>query len=133
MKKASMMMSVVLIFAMTLLSGCGQNAQPQERQKPMPIAVSLKLDPAAVNVNKAVRISVVVTQNGAPVSDAEEVKFEIGQGDKKNVQMIPAQKTEEGTYAIEHTFTASGSYYVMYHVTARGMHSMDKTDIEVRP
>lgn len=98
----------------------------------MPIAVSLKLDPGAVNVNEAVRISVVVTQNGAPVSDAEEVKFEIGQGDKKNVQMIPAQKSEGGTYAIEHTFTAPGPYYIMYHVTARGMHSMDKTNIEVR-
>jgi len=114
-----------------------------------------------ITVGSEVIISVEVTQGGQEVEDAGEVKFEIWHeseaeqpstsnhgssetkqsthhGQVKNMQnyhskheMIEAEHQGNGMYSIRYSFEKEGTYYVMYHVTARDMHSMTTHEVEV--
>ncbi|AMA73365.1 MULTISPECIES: FixH family protein [Aneurinibacillus] len=131
-------MSKVLFGFMLLLIvwggiGCGQNSTPEERQKPVPVEVSLTIMPESVKEKQPVKISARITQKQRPVNDAEDVKFEIGQENQEKKQMIAAKKTGDGVYSITYTFDKAGQYYIMYHVNAGGMHNMNKVPVNVQP
>lgn len=66
-----------------------------------------------------------VTQNGEPVDDASEVKFEVyEQSSKAESDMVDHTDVEEGVYSASYTFEEDGVYFVIPHVTARNMHTM---------
>ncbi len=114
-----------------ILTACGSKAEQPKTAVPQPIEAKL-LIPEQTKVNEAVTISTQISQNGKPVDDADEVKYEIWKNEEKEKsEMIDAKKTEKGIYAINKAFSEDGVYYVQVHVTARGMHTMPKSTITV--
>ncbi|WP_025027022.1 FixH family protein [Caldalkalibacillus mannanilyticus] len=105
-----------------------------------------------IYVNDSVEVFVTVTQDGEPVVDAEEVTFEIWHEKEEIIEqdehqenhhksmeeyttdhdMIEAPMKEAGLYSIHYSFEEEGTYYVMYHVTARGFHTMKKYELQVK-
>lgn len=137
--RGAKMKKKMLLFgsAFLLLAACSA----QEETKPAasetadetlaPIEVSFETSPKEAQPNEPVTIQVEVTQNEKPVDDADEVQFEIWQGDQDNSEMIDAKNKGDGVYAIEKEFDEPGVYSVMYHVTARDMHKMTEMKVNV--
>jgi hypothetical protein len=125
----------ILIFTLCL-TGCSGGTKVVERKVPERLHVQFTSTPQVPQVNEETIFSVVVTQNGESVNDADEVKFEIWQkgqkGQKETHIMLPAKKTGDGSYAAKQRFAKPGEYYVMYHIDARGLHSMTNHKIEVK-
>lgn len=71
------------------------------------------------------KIEILVTEGEEPVSDADEVLFEIWEhGQREDAEFIEGELEGDGKYFIEYTFEEAGYYYAIPHVTARGKHTM---------
>jgi hypothetical protein len=122
----------ILAIISTLLFATGCESEEPSLQPPVPIEVGLNIQPAEPTAQQPVTFSVSVKQNGAPVNDADDVKLEFWKEDQEQHETIPAKKTGDGVYAAEKSFAEPGTYYVMYHVTARDFHSMAKREFAVK-
>jgi len=115
------------------LTGCGKGEEPQDpAAPPAPLTVEFQSSPEPAIVNQSVTLQVTVTQGSELVSDANDVAFEIWQEGQEKHNMVPAENKGEGVYSLEVAFSETGKHYVMYHVTARDMHSMSQKEIEVQ-
>ncbi|MFD1426331.1 FixH family protein [Kroppenstedtia sanguinis] len=97
--------------------------------------VEMKL-PEDAHAGKETEIEVKITHDGKPVTDANEVKFELWKkgASKDEHEKIDANKGKDGVYSIQHTFAEAGEYKVMYHVTAKGGHVMEPAEtLTVKP
>lgn len=113
--------------------GCS-NGSTKEETVPQIIEVSVKTKPEILIVNKEITIVAKVTQGEDIVDDADEVKFEIwkeGEKEDQHEEVEAKWNKSEGVYYVEKIFEEQGIYNVIAHVTARGMHSMPKVQIEV--
>ncbi|GEN34051.1 MULTISPECIES: FixH family protein [Aneurinibacillus] len=115
------------------LGGCGNEKQNGERKVPEKLQVQFVAEPQSPQPEEETTFSVTVTQGGEKVNDADDVKFEIWrEGQKEKHTMVPAEKSGEGVYSAKQKFDKPGTYYVMYHIDARGLHSMTNHKIEVK-
>lgn len=124
---------MLLLLIVTMLAACGQTDDTSSSTDNVvePIRAQLKV-PQQADSGKTVTLKVTVTQGGKAITNADEVKFEIWrEGSKKNSDMINAKHTKNGMYMIEKTFNQKGIYYVQSHVTAKHMHTMPKTKINI--
>ncbi|CEH29379.1 FixH family protein [Aneurinibacillus migulanus] len=123
-----------LVFILLLvLVGCGGERQSEERKVPEKLQAQYTASPASPQAGQEITFSVAITQGEEKVNDAEAVKFEIWhEGQKEKHAMVPAKKTEDGVYSVVRAFKEPGTYYVMYHIDARGLHSMAKHKIIVK-
>ena len=129
------------IFAMfVLLAACssghdhGHDHDNQMALEPtVPVQVEVLTEPADIKAGDEVRIMAKVTQGDELVDDADRVKFELwmeGQSDEEHVEMA-GEHQGEGIYAITYTFESPGTYYVIPHTDARGMHTMPTATLQV--
>lgn len=130
---------LTLLFAMAILTmtACGnaQKEQPETKNDapPEPIDVQIAIKPESLNPGDTVTIEAKVTQGEEPVEDADEVEFELwrdGDADDEH-KMIEGKHAGDGIYTIEQTLDDAGVYYVIAHVTARGMHNMPQKEFHV--
>ncbi|ERI09343.1 hypothetical protein HMPREF0083_02622 [Aneurinibacillus aneurinilyticus ATCC 12856] len=122
----------IMPILLLILAGCGGEKQPEERKVPEKLQAQYTASSASPQVGQEVTFSVSITQGEEKVNDAEAVKFEIWrEGQKEKHAMVPAKKTGDGVYSIAQSFKEPGTYYVMYHIDARGLHSMAKHKISV--
>lgn len=119
-----------LAFVSADITGCGTsnsasnqamkiNMNTSNSQQPME-TVKMTIPKEAL-VGKMNRLSVLVTQQGQPLNQVDDVMFEIW----KNVpnskhEIVHANRTGDGIYSIKYTFKDAGMFNVMYHVVAGG-------------
>jgi hypothetical protein len=116
----------------TFASGCSSSSTETASLDSSPLHVSFSTTPpSTLKVGDPVTITVTVTQNDKPVDDAKDVTFEVWKGDQDQHEMIKANKNVGGAYSIPYTFRQEGTYFIMYHVTARDQHSMQKIELKV--
>lgn len=96
-----------------------------------PVSVKIQLQPKQIKPGQQVTIKAVVTQEDENVNDANEVLFEVWKKGEDEHEKIKGKSKGNGVYSIKNTFDASGTYYIMSHVTARGQHTMPKKTIKV--
>lgn len=126
MKKIVVLALIIMAFA----TGCSQsNNESLEGLFP---EVEIKM-PEEVKVENPVTIQAIVTAGGEPVDDAEEVSLEIGMVEEADGSQEKTTVTSSGNgvYELEKTFERSGTYYVIAHTTALGMHTMPKKEFQV--
>jgi hypothetical protein len=124
---------IVSVFFIFLLAACGQegNKKSEEVNFLDPIEVELTTT-TELAVNEEIVTQAFITQNDIPVTDANEVVFEIWQhGNPETYRFIEAQAQGNGIYEVTWSASEEGVYYVFYHVTAKGMHRMEKHQLVV--
>jgi hypothetical protein len=126
---------IVLSALMLIIGGCGSNDKEENsgssNEKLVPIEADLQV-PETAESNETVTFSTHVTQGEENVEDASEVKYEVWKnGNKDNSEMLESKHTENGNYTAEKDFKEDGIYTIQVHVTARDMHTMPKTEINV--
>ncbi|MBE3557255.1 MAG: FixH family protein [Firmicutes bacterium] len=96
--------------------------------------VTLTTVPDPPKAGTPVQVVAHVTYENAPVEDAQLVKFEIWPtGAPMEVhQMLSATSQHNGVYTATYTFPKAGSYQIMYHVTAKGIHVMKPVEVQVQ-
>lgn len=123
-----------LIVATACSQGSGHGDDHQMTLEPtVPVQVEVLTEPTAIKTGEPVRIMAKVTQGDEPVEDAERVKFELwrdGQEEEEHVHM-DGEHQGEGIYAMTYTFEEPGTYYVIPHTDARGMHTMPTATLQV--
>jgi hypothetical protein len=135
MKKMMTRFGVVLgLIGLFVLGACGTEKEAESAAVPQsmePVEAELTVATTAEK-EETVPLSVKVTQDGQPVDDADEIKFEVWKnGAKEESDMIKASLTKDGVYEAETTFAEEAVYTVQVHVTARSMHTMPTTNVTV--
>lgn len=120
----------VLLACVLLLVSCSSASAPDSEVEAL-IQVDLIMPAGLVEIGQFVPFEARVTQGEKPVEDAQEVNFEFRLVDQDEHDLIDANHAENGSYRIDKTFEAEGTYEVTAHVTARGMHVMPKKEIVV--
>jgi methionine-rich copper-binding protein CopC len=118
----------LLLLAMT---ACGNDQQQTAALSSTPVEAAFTLEPSEPKAGDTVTFSVTVTQDGKPVDDASEVKFEWWKEGQDPHTMLPATFQKDGLYIAKQPITEPGSYFVYYHVTARDFHTMKKIPFTV--
>ncbi|GAB6933133.1 FixH family protein [Calditerricola satsumensis] len=122
-------MAVGLIGMAVLLGACQNATQPPAPSSP--IAVTLTIEPQTIQPGDEVTFRLSVTQDGKPVDDAQEAKVELWREGDAQHEFLPAAHRGKGVYEARKRLDQPGRYHVMYHVTAREMHSMEETTFVV--
>lgn len=117
--KASATLIIVL-----LLAAC--SSQTEEINYLDPIEVEL-ITNDELEVNTEITTQAIISQSGSPVSNISEVIFEIWQhGNKETYSSVDGTEVGEGVYEVTWLAEEEGIYYIYYHITAAGMHRMEK-------
>lgn len=149
----SCLISVTMIFTACQVNDHNNENEVDHSAMPQtPIEVTFATDPDShIQVGERVELIAKVTQEGEMVDDAELVRFEIwyeedtsekDDNDHSNNhdamedydtkhEMIEAEHRGDGQYVLEYSFEQFGTYHVMYHVDARGFHSMTAHEVVV--
>ncbi|SFC77185.1 YtkA-like [Bacillus sp. OV322] len=128
MKKISL---CCLIGLLLLVGGCSGNKQEMAEDMPNMLDVKVTINPEIADVNKTVDFKADIVSNGKRVKKADEVKFEIWNSQINKHTTIEVHPNEKGDYEIKKTFSAQGTYYIIAHVTAEGMHAMPKKEFTI--
>ncbi|WP_160846689.1 FixH family protein [Pontibacillus yanchengensis] len=139
--KKTIMKTFMFMFALFILAACG--GQPKEEGNkasssdsddvPEMIEVSISTDPSSdqLKPKESFTIQAKVTQGDENVNDADEVEFEFWKKGQEEHKKVEGEFTEKGVYEIEKTVNEPGTYYVISHVTARGMHNMPQKELQI--
>lgn len=126
---------IYLVAILLILVGCTNNTGSENTDEvPELIEVTIETNPQVIQANEEVTIQAKITQGKDIVKDADDMKFEIwkeGQSDQEHVKVDGELNQKEGVYFVTKTFNEPGLYYVIAHVTARGMHNMPKVELQV--
>src|SRR5699024_5934329 len=88
--------------------------------------------PESADPGDTIELKASVTYGDEPVSDADEVLFEVWEsGHQDEGEKIEAENQEDGTYTLEYTFEEEAVYEMYAHTTAEGLHTMPKKEIIV--
>lgn len=120
-------LGLLAFLCMWILASCSSQKDEQNLMPKM-LDVKLSITPEKGEVNQPVTFNAMVTQGKEKVNDADEVTFEIWKSMDPNHDKIDVKKGKDGVYSLSKTFQQDGTYYVISHVTARGMHNMPKTE-----
>ncbi|WP_052712216.1 FixH family protein [Domibacillus indicus] len=128
MKKQIIWLVAGLVF---MLAACTSEKEQAANKPTEPIEALLNV-PERAGLGEEITLSTKVTQNGEPVNDADEVKYEIWKdGSKENSEMVEASLKENGVYTASKIFEEEAAYHVQVHVTARNLHTMPKSVIAI--
>ncbi|MCD5324284.1 MULTISPECIES: FixH family protein [Pontibacillus] len=131
---------IFLTLTLMLLAACGsqsnesddsQSASNEEEEVKM-LNVDLTSNPESESIEpgEPFTIQAAVTYGEEEVNDANEVKFEFWKKGEEH-EKVDGEFTENGIYTLEKTVEEPGIYYVISHVTARGMHNMPQIKLVV--
>lgn len=118
---------LIVISLLFLLTACNDDGldgliMPEVDFEPQPIA----------DVGETVLLEAMVTYDGEPVLDAQEMNFEYWlEDDQEHSTTVDAVNNQDGTYTIEVEFEEEGEYWIYAHTTARDIHTMPKRSIKV--
>jgi hypothetical protein len=130
--KKSIILFALLIFA-AVLTACTQDKKEENTDEDALkwVEVDVSISPEKPQPNEPVTFKAKVTYGDEVVTDADEVTFEIWRAKDDKHEKIEVKKATKGVYQIEKTFDVEGTYYVIAHVTAEGMHNMPKKEFVV--
>lgn len=120
---------IVLIIMIAALAACSENenenASEIEEIEELP---ALEVDfevPEKAEPGDTLELTAHVTYGGDPVTDADEVVFEIWiQGDRENSVMLETENHGDGNYSANMKFEEEAVYEMYAHTTARDLHTM---------
>lgn len=129
-----------VVFSVLLLTACGDNDEHADHEggnhdapsedEMRTLDVDLSVPEENVVAGESVEFNAHVTSNGDDVEDADQVMFEVLEGED-SLDMIEAEHDENGQYSIEYEFESPGEYTVISHVDAYQLHTMPEENVVV--
>lgn len=114
------------VLTIALLTACGGDASSDEL---IPLEVDFEV-PETADVGETVELKATVTYGDDPVTDADEVLFEVWEKGKQDEgEKIDGENHEDGTYTLAYTFEHDGIFEMYAHTTAHELHTMPKKEI----
>src|SRR5699024_4272704 len=128
MKKFSVMAGMLLIVG--LFTACSSNNNENNLEDELP-ELNVDFDvPETADPKENVHLEALVTYDGEPVEEADEVLFEIWEsGNEDDSEKIEADNEGEGVYTLDYQFDEDGVYEMYAHTTAEGLHTMPKNKL----
>jgi len=123
-------MSFICILLLFLLASCNNQGQTKNAV-PQMLNVELSVQPEKGKPNEPIVFEAKVTQGRETVTNADNVTFEIWRSKAKKHEQVKIKKATNGVYQLTKEFQQEGTYYIISHVTARGMHNMPKKEFTV--
>ena len=121
-----------ILVAAGLLTACGGEQENSASEEELPfLEVELDINPEKAEMGETVVFRAQVTYDGEPVTDADEVNFEIWRSQSENHEKQAVEHKKDGIYELEQEFTEEGTYYIYAHVTAKDMHNMPKKEFVI--
>ena len=136
MKIKAGLLSAMLLAGLTLAacSDEGEDHGDMNHDSPSSDEIrSLEVDlqtPESIQSGEAAEFTSHVTSNEEDVTDADQVMFEVLQGEE-SMEMIEVEHSENGEYVFEYTFEEPGEYSVIAHVDAYQLHTMPEESVTV--
>lgn len=136
MKIKAGLLSAMLLAGLTLAacSDEGEDHGDMNHESPSSDEIrSLEVDlqtPESIQSGEAAEFTAHVTSNEEDVTDADQVMFEVLQGEE-SMEMVEVEHTENGEYVFEYTFEEPGEYSVIAHVDAYQLHTMPEESVTV--
>ncbi len=127
--KKKLYLFLLLFFAITVITAC--SGEREADRIPLFLDVQLTVNPEQSDVNKPVTFTTKVTYGDQPVTNPDEVKFEIWRANDENHENILIEHAGDGLYELEKSFAEEGTYYIFSHVTAEGYHAMPKKEFVI--
>jgi hypothetical protein len=120
----------ISILFLVVLTSCNQSSKPSDVEPKM-LNVKLTIKPGVGRVNQPITFAAKVTEGNDKVNDADEVTFEIWRSKDEKHEKVEIKNPKNGIYQLKKSFQQEGTYYIISHVTARGMHNMPKKEFTI--
>lgn len=120
---------LILLFLVALLTACSNETEEINFLDLVEVELIL---PTAIAANEEISAQIKVTQNEKTVDQVNEAVFEIWQHGKSDTYVKEeAEAKGNGIYEVTWIAPEDGVYYIYYHVTANGMHRMEKNQLVI--
>ncbi|WP_067727145.1 FixH family protein [Oceanobacillus damuensis] len=124
----------LLLLVIVTLAACNGNEESADEKESEELPI-LEVDfevPVTAEVNESIDLTAIVTYDNEPVTDADEVVFEVWEkGQRDDNIMIESDNNKDGSYTAEATFEKDGIYEIHAHTTARDLHTMPLKEVIV--
>ncbi|WP_159462225.1 FixH family protein [Halobacillus sp. Marseille-P3879] len=125
-----------IVLGIIFLTACGTNenndSSSPETEEVIQPEVEVVFEEEPLPVDEKTPVQAIVTAEGEPIEDAEYVDFEIwneAEGEEAS-ETIEADYTEDGAYEIMYNFKDEGTYQVIAHTQAKGVHTMPQVEVQ---
>lgn len=127
-KVVYLFMLIMLIFTVT---GCSWYKMSNSDEEVKWLDVKLTISPEKPQPNEEVTFVANVTYGDEAITDADDVTFEIWRAHDEKHQKFTIKEATDKSYQYKMSFDREGTYYVIAHVLAEGMHNMPKKEFVV--
>ncbi|UGB32172.1 MULTISPECIES: FixH family protein [Bacillaceae] len=131
-KLTNMIMTSFLFF---FVSACQSPSSHHEHMKGQEefLDVSVKLNPKEIEAGVSFSIQLHITQMDNDINHADDVRIDVWKdGEESEKETYEATYDGKGMYVVDLMLEESGSYKVMYHVTAKEQHVMNEVPLTVQ-
>ncbi len=129
------MKKVIFLLVFTLfsftVSGCSWYKMSNDEEQAKWLDVELTINPEKPQPNEEVTFAANVVYGDEAITDAEDVTFEIWRANDEKHQKFTIKEATGTSYQTKMSFDREGTYYVIAHVLAEGMHNMPKKEFVV--
>ncbi|MFJ8257453.1 FixH family protein [Peribacillus asahii] len=123
-----------ILLVLVLLAGCQETEMPEGKEVNSTVTTPLVASISSVGdlvAGKEIIIEASVKQGKEVIQEADEVLIEIRKSGSDERTMLGAKNIGEGKYQVLHTFPDSGKYFVIAHVTTKGLHVMPEKEFVI--
>jgi uncharacterized lipoprotein YajG len=113
------------ILVVLLLAGCSEQATEA-------LQVNIVASKAKVAAFEPVTITSTIVADGKPVINDAEVKFELIHPNGQKIGTLNPTNNGDGSYSIETSFDATGTYRIISHVDHNHDHDMPEVEVTVK-
>lgn len=131
------LLGAAVLSSVLVLGACGNDENkddmegPEHQDQDEVAGLDVELTtPETATAGEEVEFVAHVTSNDEDVNDADKVLFEVLKDDE-SLDKIEGEFTENGLYKLNYTFKEAGTYEVISHVDANGLHTMPKNEVVV--
>lgn len=114
-----------LLLVVLLLAGCSAQASDG-------LVVTLKTSAKQVESFEPVTITASVSLSGEALLEPDEIDFEMINGDGFSIGTVTPTTNGDGTFEIETSFDAAGTYTIISHVTHAEFHEMPEVKVVLK-
>lgn len=118
-----------LLLIVLLLAGCSAQANEELNEG---LIVTLTTTKSEIQAFEAVTFTATVTFAGEKVVDGADIAIEFIDPNGVSIGSVTPTNHKDGSYSVETSFDALGTYTIISHVDYEGLHEMPTVEVELK-